>query len=217
MTPDMMVVTDFDGQEARRRSRRLVRAEDAPAGVSRSAGRARGGPRASAHGDGLCRRRHSARSRGARRGRHDARQHSDRRVRHAVDRRTAGGVQQVPESARRPAARQSRRAGDRARSVHGVSPDGDDRALREDQPGDAACSDARTCCRARKSHRLQGLRGMYGIASPAPVCTDDIDGGRCRTARSHVRWSRRRVARRRAAGGRYSIVAAWRLAVRSRS
>src|SRR5688572_32190213 len=24
-----------------------------------------------------------------------------------------------------------------------------------------------------RSQRLQGLRGMYGIASPAPVCTDD--------------------------------------------
>ena len=30
--------------------------------------------------------------------------------------------------------------------------------------------------------RLQGLRGMYGIASPAPVCTDDtIDGRRRRS------------------------------------
>ena len=26
--------------------------------------------------------------------------------------------------------------------------------------------------------RLQGLRGMYGIASPAPICADDDAGGR---------------------------------------
>ena len=101
MTPDMMVVTDFDGQEARRRARSVVRAEDAPAGVPRSPRRARRGARASADRDRLCRRRHSARSRGARRGRDDARQHSDCRVRDAVDRRIAGGVQQVSEGARR--------------------------------------------------------------------------------------------------------------------
>ena len=56
-----------------------------------------------------------------------------------------------------------------------VLQDGDDRALREDQPGGADCSAARTCSRARRSTRLQGLRGMYGIASPAPICADDSD------------------------------------------
>ena len=30
--------------------------------------------------------------------------------------------------------------------------------------------------------RLQGLRGMYGIASPAPICTDDVGAGRRRAA-----------------------------------
>ncbi len=40
--------------------------------------------------------------------------------------------------------------------------------------------------------RLQGLRGMYGIASPAPICTDDSNAGRRRTA-AIARWSRRRI------------------------
>ena len=39
--------------------------------------------------------------------------------------------------------------------------------------------------------RLQGLRGMYGIASPAPICTDD---SRAAAAGSWIaRWSRRRT------------------------
>ena len=28
--------------------------------------------------------------------------------------------------------------------------------------------------------RLQGLRGMYGIAAPAPICLDDQAADRCR-------------------------------------
>ena len=191
MTPDMMVVTDLDGRKLAGDRDAVVRAEDAPAGVSRSAGCAGRRPRASAHRDRLCRRRDSARSRGARRGRDDARQHSDCGVRDAVDRRAAGGVQQVSEGARRPAARQSRRAGDRARSVHRVSPDGDDRALREDQPGDAARWAARTCCRARK---CSGCRGCAGCTASrrrrrsAPTTTRSS----VPAARWNARWCRRR-------------------------
>ena len=41
------------------------------------------------------------------------------------------------------------------------------------------CSGARTCSRARRSMRLQGLRGTYGIAAPAPICADPTEcGGR---------------------------------------
>ena len=58
MTPDMMVITDLDGKQDLRRARSLVRAEDAPRGLSQPARRARRGARASADGDRLCRRRH---------------------------------------------------------------------------------------------------------------------------------------------------------------
>ena len=92
MTPEMMVVTDLDGQARRRRAgpQALVRDPDAPGGLSRAAGRRRRRPRASAALDRIRRGRHSARSRRARRGRDDARQHSDCGVRHAVDARAGG-------------------------------------------------------------------------------------------------------------------------------
>ena len=42
--------------------------------------------------------------------------------------------------------------------------------------------------------RLQGLRGMYGIAAPAPLCTDRL--GRLPSIRSCARcWKRRNRAR----------------------
>ena len=100
------------------------------------------------------------------------------------------------------AARQSRRAGDRARSLHRVSPDGDDRALREDQPGDAAAR-PREPALARRS--ASGCRGFA-------ACT--ASRRRRRSApttrwswapadRSNVRWCRRR-SRRPARAGRRS-------------
>ena len=58
----------------------------------------------------------------------------------------------------------------------------------------AACSAASGCCRARKSMRLQGLRGRYGIASPAPICADPVERRRSpapTTARSRLRAARR--------------------------
>jgi hypothetical protein len=55
----------------------------------------------------------------------------------------------------------------------------DDRAFREDQPRGAHAGTGKPAV-ARRVDRLQGLRGMYGIASPAPICTDDsaTDGRR---------------------------------------
>ena len=41
--------------------------------------------------------------------------------------------------------------------------------------------------------RLQGLRGMYGIAAPAPLCADP-GGGRGRRPGDRVRCSRRRMS-----------------------
>ena len=58
--------------------------------------------------------------------------------------RAAGGRAQVHQGARRHAARQPRRADGRRRSVRRVLQDGDDRALREDQPRGAAARRART-------------------------------------------------------------------------
>ena len=49
--------------------------------------------------------------------------------------------------------------------------------------------------------RLQGLRGMYGIASPAPICTDDAGAGGRRPVGMPGRAGAR--DRRRAAGGGY--------------
>ena len=44
--------------------------------------------------------------------------------------------------------------------------------------------------------RLQGLRGMYGIASPAPICTDDDRSGPTAAASWIARWCRRRDSER---------------------
>ena len=54
--------------------------------------------------------------------------------------------------------------------------------------------------------RLQGLRGMYGISSPAPICTDETMAplGQRPAGLSGRAGAR---DRRRAAGGRYSRIA----------
>ena len=120
-------------------------------------------------------------------------QRADRRVRDAVDEGAAGGSPAVRAGARRHAARQPRRADARQGSVLRVLQDGDDRALREDQPGRAAArrraaavarggrSGCRVCAAATGSRRRR---------RSAPT--------RRRAARPTARWCRRR--RRRASG-----------------
>ena len=116
-------------------------------------------------------------------------------------------VRQVHQGARRPAARQPRRADGRPRPFARVLQDGDDRALREDQPGGAPARRARTCSRAKKS---TGCRACAACTASrrrrrsAPTTTDRAAPAAAATAR----WSRRRIAPRRAprAGSRR---AAW--------
>ena len=52
-----------------------------------------------------------------------------------------------------------------------VLQDGDDRALRENQPGARQLGREHLLSR-EEVRRLQGLRGNYGIKSPAPICAD---------------------------------------------
>ena len=186
---------------------RFRRAQDLPAiampsselkmhlrGVSRSAGCERRGPRASADRHGLCRGRHPARSRGARGSHHHARQHSDRGVCDAVDRRTAGGVQQVPEGARRAAARQPRRAGDRRRICSRRITGWRRSSTSRRSAWWRARSAAKTCSRARK---CSGCRDCAGCTASrrrrrsAPTTADVGAGGRW-----NARWCRRRRRRR---------------------
>ena len=76
------------------------------------------------------------------------------------------------------AAGQPRRADCRRGRLRRVLQDGDDRALREDQPRRRACSGGERLISQEEVLRLQGLRGLYGIASPAPICLDDdVSGG----------------------------------------
>jgi hypothetical protein len=134
-----------------------------------------------------------ARSRGARRSDHDARQYPDRRVCDAVDRGAAGG-------------------GPKYVKAH-------DGLLLANHGALALAGDvmsayyrmetiehfakislvARTLGRENilsrdEVERLQGLRGMYGIASPAPICTDDSvpsSGGQldCQEVQRRIRMS----------------------------
>ena len=65
-----------------------------------------------------------------------------------------------------------------ARSLRRVLQDGDDRALREDQPRGAAARRENLIAREEVT-RLQELRGTYGIKAPAPICaTGDADPAR---------------------------------------
>ena len=175
MTPEMMCITDLDGQEARR-------AIAIPRPRCRCTSRCTGSGRTSqavvhAHppiATGVRGRRHSARSRGARRGRDDARQRADCGVRDAVDEGAAGGGPQVRQGARRHAARESRRADARGRSVLARTTRWRRSSTSRTSASSRGCSAASGCCRGRRSMRLQGLRGMYGIASPAPICADPV-------------------------------------------
>ena len=109
MTPDMMVIVDYDGHKL---SGERDPSTELPMHLEIYRNRPDVGarrPRAPAAGDGLCGGRHPADARGAGGGDYDARQHSDRRVRHAVDERVARGRSQVHQGARRHAARQPRR------------------------------------------------------------------------------------------------------------
>ena len=160
MTPDMMVIIDYDG--------RKVAGDRDPSSempmhlevYRKRPDVERGRPRASADRDRLCRGRHPARSRGAGRGGDDARQHSDCRVRRRRRR------SELPEAVRKYikahdgmllANHGALTCGhDR---VLGVLQDGDDRALREDQPRGAAARAAKTCSRARKSSGCRDCAG----------------------------------------------------------
>ena len=91
------------------------------------------------------------------------------------------------------AARQSWRAGDRPRSLHRVSPHGDDRALREDQPGDAAA----------RPREPALARGSASVCRGFAACTGSRRRRRCapttrrscaRRTASNVRWCRRPIA-----------------------
>ena len=70
--------------------------------------------------------------------------------------RTAGGRAEVHQGARRHAAGQSRRRDLRHRRDGGVLQDGDDRALREDQPRGAAARRREPAFRARRSSGCRG-------------------------------------------------------------
>ena len=97
-------------------------------------------------------------------------QRADRRVRDAVDEGAARGGAQVRQGARRHAARQPRRADARRRPVRRLLQDGDDRALRQDQPGGADAR-RRAAAVARGSDAARrGCAASYGIAAPAPIC-----------------------------------------------
>ena len=189
MTPDMMVVTDLDGQLVEAAPGRkpsseiqmhLVAYRERPDDQ-------RGRPRASAALDRLRGGRHPARSRGAGRGRDDARQHSDRGVRHAVDaragrtrwrrtsRRTTGCCS--PTTARSRSARICSRRTTRWRRS----------STSRASAWSRACSGASICCRARKSMRLQGAarhlrhrRARADLSRPGGRRRSDVPGPRTR-------------------------------------
>ena len=173
MTPDMMVITDLDGKkisgerdpssELKMHLEVYRNRPDARAVVHAHPPTATGFAVAGIPLDRTC----------ACGSDHHARQHSDRRVRDAVHRGTAGGGAQVRQGARRPVARQSRRAGDRAGRDVGVY------RMETIEHFARISLVARTLGREHllsrdEVERLQGLRGMYGIASPAPICADDV-------------------------------------------
>ena len=192
MTPDMMCRHRSRREEARRRARSLVGDADAPRGLPAAARRQRGRARASADRDRVRRRRDSARSRRARRGRDDARQRADRGVRDAVDEGAAGGRPEVRQGARRHAAGQPRRADARAPICS--------RAYYKMETIEhfakislvARLLGGERLLSRQEVDRLQGLRGMYGIASPAPICPPARAASRARGVR---RWATRRAAR----------------------
>ena len=169
------------------RSRPVVRDADAPRGLPAAAGRAGGGARASADRDRVRRRRHSARSRRARRGVDDARQRADCGVRDAVDEGTAGGGAQVHQGARRHAARQPRRADGRRRICSPRTTRWRRSSTSRKISLVARLLGGEHLLSREEVDRLQGLRGSYGIAAPAPICADPVP----RTRRPTARWCRR--------------------------
>ncbi len=136
----------------------------------------RGRARASAARHRVCGGRHPAGPRGPRRGRHDARQHSRspstarrrRRSWRTRSRRTSRRTTACcsPITARWRSARTSSRRTTRWRRS----------STSRASAWSRGCSAASICCRARKSTRLQALRGTYGIAAPAPICPDPAPG-----------------------------------------
>ena len=105
----------------------------------------------------------------------DARQHPDRGVRDAVHGGAAGGGPPVRQGARRDAAGQPRRAHPRDRlfsayyKMETIEHFAKISFMARMLGGERLLS-------REEVMRLQGLRGSYGIAAPAPICTDQVLG-----------------------------------------
>ncbi len=174
----------------------VVRDPDASGRVPRAARRRRRRPRASAALDRLRRGGHSARSRRAGRGRDDA--WAAFRLRSTARRRRSELADAVAPYVSRTTACCSPITA-RWRSGRICSARTTRWRRSSTSRGSAwwrACSAASTCSRAKKSLRLQGLRGRYGIAAPAPICPDPTPAD---AGRSELPGRRRAVGARRAA------------------
>ncbi len=192
MTPEMMVVVDLDGRKVAGTRDVLERAEDAPRGVP-AAGRREGGcARASGPRDRLRRGGHPARSRRAGRSDLHARQHPNRAVRDP-------STHELPD-----AVRQYIKAHDGLLLAnHGALTVGTD-VFAAYYKMETIEHFAKISLTARllggerlisqeEVLRLQSLRGLYGIASPAPICLDDDVSGAGGGWMPPVRWCDRRT------------------------
>ena len=193
MTPDMMCITDLDGTQARGRPRSLVRDADAPRGVPAAAGR---------------RRRSCTRTRRPPTGFAVAGIPLDRAVLAEVV-TTLGSVpiaeyatpstKELPEAVRKYVKAHdgmllanhgalTRRRG----CLRRVLQDGDDRALRQDQPGGAAARRRAPAVAGGSRSPAGAARACTASRRPAPICPPD-DGARrsAPTARPFRRRRRR--------------------------
>ena len=194
MTPDMMVVVDYEGKKL---SGDREASSELPMHLEIYRNRPDVNAVVHAHpptGDRLRRRGHSADARRARRGDHDARQHSDRGVRHAFDRGAAGGGPQVHQGARRDAARQPWRGDVRQHVTSRATTRWRRSSTSRRSAWWRGMLGRENLISRDEVERLQGLRGMYGIAAPAPLCADPADS-RAPIRRS-ARCSRRRFVDR---------------------
>ncbi len=203
MTPDMMVVTDLDGTLVSGAPGRKPSSEIL---MHLVAYRERPDVGAVVHAhpplvDRLRGGGHPARSRRARRGRDDARQHSDRGVRHAVD--DASWPTTVAPYVKAHDGLLLANHGALALGADlfaRVLQDGDDRALRAASAWSRGMLGREHLLSREEVDRLQGLRGRYGIAAPAPICPDPSPA---RRRRSDLSGHRRAVVTGRAARARH--------------